>query len=232
MGIIMSDRTELVPAGFFDVDGTLGSTNVVSAYLDFLSYRDKKLSRWIHTLCLMPFLPFYLILDEISREKFIEVFHHRYKNVLQSELTAWATEAGQQFWIPRLYHDARKRLDWHKNRGHKVVLISGGLEPILEPLAKVLIPDALIAAQPEIKDGLLTGHLKGSVLSGPRKAHEAHMIADTLGIDLAQSYAYADSHADIDLLETVGYPVAINPDRYLRKISGRRGWPIKVWTHE
>ena len=47
------------------------------------------------------------------------------------------------------------------------------------------------------------------------KAHEAHVIAETLGIDLTQSYAYADSRADIDLLEAVGHPIAINPDRYL-----------------
>ena len=142
--------------------------DVVSAYLEFLPI-EKELRRWINTLCLIPFYRF-TALDEISREKFIEIFHHRYKNVPQSELATWASQTGDQFWIHRLYRDARQRLDWHKNRGHKVVLISGGLEPILEPLARVLTPDALIAAQPEIQDGLLTGNLLDGVLSGPRKS--------------------------------------------------------------
>ncbi len=220
-----------VPTGFFDVDGTLGSTNVVLAYMHFLRHDAAKLRRWARTALLLPGLPFYVLLDLISRERFIRVFHRKYASVRQSDLQAWAREAGELFWRPHLYPEALRQIDWHRGRGHRVVLISGGLEPVLEPLVKIVGPDMLVAARPETRDGRLTGRLIDGVLSGPRKAEAAHAVSEALGVDMAQSYAYADSHADLELLESVGNPVAVNPDRRLRGESRRRGWPIRAWGH-
>ena len=220
-----------VPAGFFDVDGTLGSTNVVLAYMHFLRHDTTTFRRLARTALLLPALPYYAVVDMISRERFIEVFHRKYANVRQSELQAWATEAGELFWRPRIYPEALRQIAWHRGKGHRVVLISGGLEPVLEPLVKVVEPDMLVAARPETRDGRLTGRLIDGVLSGPKKAQAAHEVSEALGIDMAQSYAYADSRADLELLESVGNPVAVNPDRRLRGESLRRGWPIRAWGH-
>ena len=220
-----------VPAGFFDVDGTLGSTNVVTAYLHFLLHGATRFQRWARAALLVPGLPYYAVLDMFSRERFIEVFHRRYANVSRSELQRWATEAGELFWRPRLYPKALQQIEWHRSKGHNVVLISGGLKPVLEPLLTIVKPDRLVAAQPETRDGRLTGKLIDGVLSGPRKARAAHDVARALGVDMAQSYAYGDSHADLELLESVGHPVAVNPDRRLRGESTRRGWPVRTWRH-
>jgi phosphoserine phosphatase len=91
--------------------------------------------------------------------------------------------------------------------------------------------DALIAAQPEVEDTRLTGRLIDGPLSGKRKADAMHQAGDSLGIDLEQSYAYADSYADREFLECVGHPVAVNPDRRLRRVAQRRGWSIRNWRH-
>lgn len=218
-------------AGFFDVDGTLGSTNVVQAYLNFRLYGSSLLQRWVRSTLLLPRVPFYAVLDTFSRERFCRVFYRSYAAVRQSELESWAAEAGQRYWRPRLYPEALRQLEQHRADGHRIVLVSGGIEPVLKPLAQMLDADALLAAQPEMKDSRLTGRLVDGPLSGTRKAEAVHRIGDSLGVDLATSYAYADSYADLELLECVGHPVAVNPDRRLRKLAERRGWPIRVWSH-
>ena len=45
-------------------------------------------------------------------------------------------------------------------------------------------------------------------------------------VDLAASTAYSDSAADLPFLEVVGRPVAVNPDRRLRRVARERGWPV------
>jgi phosphoserine phosphatase len=54
-------------------------------------------------------------------------------------------------------------------------------------------------------------------------------LAAQQGIDLGQSTAYSDSASDLPLLEAVGCPVAVNPDRTLRRVADKRGWPVRVF---
>ena len=51
-------------------------------------------------------------------------------------------------------------------------------------------------------------------------------MADQKGYDLEQCYGYTDSISDLPMLEAVGHPVAVNPDRALESIARLRGWPI------
>ena len=51
-------------------------------------------------------------------------------------------------------------------------------------------------------------------------------IAEREGISLDESYAYSDSMTDLPLLELVGNPHAVNPDRELKAIAEERGWPV------
>ena len=213
------------------MDGTLGSTNVVLAYLAFRLHGASRLRRWARSSLFLPKLPFYAILDTFSREQFCKVFYRSYADVGISDLEAWTAEAGRKFWEPRLYPDALRQIDDHRAQGHRIVLVSGGIEPVLKPLAEMLAPDALVAAQPEIEDSRLTGRLVDGPLSGEKKARAAQEVAATLGVDMRRSYAYADSYADREILECVGHPVAVNPDRRLRKMARRRGWPTRSWRH-
>jgi hypothetical protein len=75
-------------------------------------------------------------------------------------------------------------------------------------------------------DGCYTGRLVGSVMHGPEKAKAVADKAAAHGLDLAECHAYSDSINDLPLLESVGYPHAVNPDRELRRIASARGWPI------
>jgi hypothetical protein len=63
-------------------------------------------------------------------------------------------------------------------------------------------------------------------MHGPEKAKAVADKAAAHGLDLAECHAYSDSINDLPLLESVGYPHAVNPDRELRRIASARGWPI------
>ena len=232
---MLSDRpegknpAEGVAAAFFDADGTLGSTNIVLAYIDFRLHGASRLQRWAFITMLLPKVPFYAILDTISRERFCEMFYGSYAEVHVSDLESWAADAGVVYWDRRLFPEALRQLQDHRAQSHRIVLISGGIEPVLKPLAEILATDALVAAQPEMEDGRLTGRLVDGPLSGDKKARAAQEVADRLGVDMEQSYAYADSYADRELLECVGHPVAVNPDMRLRRLARSRGWQIRRW---
>lgn len=216
---------------FFDVDGTLASSNLIFALLDFQFWRLPRW-RWFAWLFLfLPRIPFYIALDAVSRRHFNSVFFRNYSGVYQSELEQWAQEAVTGFWRQRLFPDGLNRLQHHLAQGHRVVLITGNLKPIVEPLGVWLEADSMVGAQPEIAKGCLTGRLVGGTMNGEAKASSAHLIAELLGLDLASSYAYTDSYDDRTLLESVGQPVAVNPDWRLRRLTRRRGWPIFHWRH-
>jgi HAD superfamily hydrolase (TIGR01490 family) len=176
-------------------------------------------------------LPYYLFLDWLDRDRFCNVFYRRYARVRQSDLERWAEKEGERFWNPRLFPEALEKLDEHRAQGHRIVLVSGGIEPVLRPLADALGVDALLATRPEVNGTHFTGRLIDGPLNGERKAQGMRELSETLGVDLDRSYAYGDSYADREFLETVGNPVAVNPDRRLRKLAQRRGWPIQRWRH-
>jgi len=211
------------------VDGTLAASNVVLAYLDFRTRHLSPLGRWAFLALFVPRLAYYALLDWRSRGLFNLAFYRNYAGVPREEVEAWAEEAVDSFWRPRLFPQALARLEWHRAQGHRIVLLSGGLEVTLAPLARRLGADALVAARLEEEGGRFTGRLGHPPLSGEEKAHAARRVAQAMGLNLGRCYAYADSYADRHLLGEVGHPVAVNPDHRLRRLARRRGWPICLW---
>jgi hypothetical protein len=55
-------------------------------------------------------------------------------------------------------------------------------------------------------------------------------MAEERGIDLADSWAYSDSVTDVPMLEAVGHPVVVNPDRGLLKVARAREWEVRRFT--
>ncbi len=223
--------TKRTPAAFFDVDDTLSSTNVIRTYLDFWLQGLPRRVRLVRLARFLPKVPYYVLLDTISRARFSQAFFRNYARVERSGLDIWAESAAERYWRPRLFPQALERLQRHREEGHRIVLVSGGVEPVLRPLARLLEVDALVAAEPETKDGHLTGRLLHGPMSAERKAEATRRVGADLNLDLERSYAYSDSYSDRAFLESIGNPVAVNPDRRLRKLARARGWPIEQWRH-
>ena len=130
----------------------------------------------------------------------------------------------------RLLPAAISRLRWHQEAGHCVVLLSGTLNQLIEPLAERLGVCARVGTQVESAGRCLTGRISGRHLYGPAKADcLAEMNRGGL-FDLPRSFAYANHYTDRHLLAMVGRPVAANPDRRLRALAGREGWMIEEFT--
>ncbi len=125
---------------------------------------------------------------------------------------------------PRLLPAAVAQLRWHQDAGHFVMLLSGSLDLLLEPLAEHLGIGARLGAELET-DGLrFTGRLVGIHPFGEAKAECLRQLAATLSFSLKRSFAYADRHSDRFLLRMVGHPVVVNGDGDLRRYARERGW--------
>jgi HAD superfamily hydrolase (TIGR01490 family) len=126
--------------------------------------------------------------------------------------------------LPRLYPQAVELLNRHKRASREVYIASSSPEDYLALLAEGLGIDGVIGTRAEVVDGRYTGELDGPLVHGPEKAARVAKFAADRGIDLAKSYAYSDSVNDLPLLELVGNPVAMNPDRSLKAVARKRGW--------
>jgi HAD superfamily hydrolase (TIGR01490 family) len=126
--------------------------------------------------------------------------------------------------LPQVMEAAVARLHWHQNAGHFVMLLSGGLDILLEPLAEHLGVTARIGVDLEIKGNRLTGDIVGAHPYGVSKADCLSAVNRIIGFDLKRSFAYANHHTDRFLLAMVGNPIAANPDAGLRRIALSRGW--------
>jgi HAD superfamily hydrolase (TIGR01490 family) len=123
------------------------------------------------------------------------------------------------------FPDAISRMRAHQAHGERAIVVSASLIELVEPLAERLGLDGALGSRAETRHGRFTGRVD-SFLHGQAKADAVRAFAVAHGIDLSASSAYTDSRSDIQLLETVGHPYAVNPDRALAKAARARGWPV------
>ena len=131
---------------------------------------------------------------------------------------------------PIIYDEALDRIREHQAAGHLVLIVSAAPEEIVAPIAQRLGVDEAIATRAELDDqGRYSGRTERYVY-GPEKAVAIAEVAARDGIDLAASFAYSDSATDVPMLEMVGHPVAVNPDRELARVARQREWEIQRFT--
>ena len=131
---------------------------------------------------------------------------------------------------PRLSLKGTAALAQHQQAGHQVALVSGTPEFLITPLAQFLDVAHVLAARLETDDDGYTCRVLKPYPYGEGKLHLLRTFADTHGVDLAQSYAYGDSPGDIQVLESVGHPLVVNPIRGMTRIARRHRWPIATWA--
>jgi HAD superfamily hydrolase (TIGR01490 family) len=125
---------------------------------------------------------------------------------------------------PLVYDEPLRLLERHRERGEPSYIVSAALQEVVEAIADDLGFDGALGTICEVEDGAYTGRSIRS-LHGENKAAAVRELAAAEGIDLHASTAYSDSHTDLPFLEVVGNPVAVNPDRELRRVAAARGWP-------
>jgi HAD superfamily hydrolase (TIGR01490 family) len=145
----------------------------------------------------------------------------------QQEQIQMGREIAEERIIPRVYENITTVIKGHQSRGELTFLVTAAPVELAQVVAGALDMTEAIGTKAELDaDGYYTGRLVGDVLHGAAKAEAVQKMAAQRGIDLAYCDAYSDSINDLPLLESVGNPHAVNPDRELRRIALARGWPI------
>ena len=129
---------------------------------------------------------------------------------------------------PAVYAEAVALMDDHHARGHAVVIASASGSDVVQPIADLLGADHVVATRMEVLDGRYTGALEFYAY-GQGKADAVRELAAAQGFDLGASFAYSDSVTDLPLLEAVGHPTVVNPDRALRRVALERGWGVAAF---
>jgi HAD superfamily hydrolase (TIGR01490 family) len=130
---------------------------------------------------------------------------------------------------PHVYAEARSLLGSHLRDGHDVLIVSTSGQEIVGPIGAMLGACGVIATRLEVADGRYTGEVEFYAY-GQAKADRARELAAQRGYQLPACYAYSDSVTDLPLLELVGNPRVVNPDRALRRVARDRGWPVLAFS--
>jgi HAD superfamily hydrolase (TIGR01490 family) len=131
---------------------------------------------------------------------------------------------------PLIYDEAVALIRQHHAAGRDVVVVSSSGEEVVAPIADLVGADRVVATRMRVVDGRYTGEID-FYAAGRFKADAIRDLAARCGYDLAASYAYSDSVSDVPMLEAVGFPHAVNPDRALRRVAADRGWPVLAFRH-
>ena len=223
----MDDRDIISPgsvAAFFDFDETL--LEVESSRLGIQWLWDRRQLPLGYILKVLT-AHFFFRQRLLSEDRLVRILLTFYRNRYLASFQNGATEFYQSFLKPHLAPAIVARVHDHKSHGHVLVLISGSVRYMLEPVAKDLGFDHLLCTDLEVTpNGRLTGKADGPVCVDVNKKRLMLELAHRIGLDLQSSYAYGNHPSDLPLLESVGHPHAVTPHSRLEKIARQRSWPI------
>ena len=212
-------------AAFFDMDKTLLSDSSVLLLARYMRSRGE-----------LSWSEIRFILKDVLRYKLGQLdlaeTTRRYVQKIAGNLEAERIAHSHQWFQEHLIHyvadEGRRWIEEHRRRGHRVALITASPTYTADQLAQHLqmAQEDVMATRFEVHGGRFTGRILEPMVYGQGKLQAAQTYAKRFGVDLARSYFYTDSIEDLPLLEQVGNPVAVNPDRPLRKLARAKGWSI------
>ena len=218
-------------AAFFDLDKTIIATSSVFAFNK--SFLDEGLLS-PRSILDLAYTQLAFSLSGADDEQMAKVRH-----AMATATKGWepekveriVTEAVTEIVRPTVFAEAQDLLDEHRALGHDLVIVSASGEELVAPIARMLGVDHYAGTRMSRDD---QGRYGGEIefyCQGRGKAEALRGFAQRYGYDLESSYAYSDSSTDLPMLEEVGHPTAVNPDRTLRRVSLERGWPILTFEN-
>jgi HAD superfamily hydrolase (TIGR01490 family) len=146
-----------------------------------------------------------------------------------AQVTAIVEETLHDIVDPLVYAEATELIATHRERGDDIVVVSASGAEIVQPIAEMIGATHTVATRMVVHDGRYTGEVE-FYCAGENKVLAARELATQHGYELQRCYAYANSIADLPLLEAVGHPTAVNPDRALRREALQRDWPVLAFS--
>ena len=206
---------------FFDVDHTIinGSSGPL--------FVRKGIQKGLFPRLMLLYIPFFFLqyyigtLEADSRDWNFPILSGRSRQELEE-----VSRANFQIMKGRIYPEVRRLIGELQGQGREVVLATSSLDLIVRPLAEELDIKEVIATTLEFVDGRCTGRFAEGPLLKERKKEKVHEFIRNRKVGWRECAFYTDSVNDLALLESVADPVAVNPDRRLRRIASRRGWRV------
>jgi HAD superfamily hydrolase (TIGR01490 family) len=153
-------------------------------------------------------------------------YQEQIRGQAHEQLRAVCTEWYAERLRPIIYPSMVQRILDHRREGHVVAFLSSATTYVAEPLAQELGVEHLLVNRLIVEDGTLTGEALQPLCWGAGKRVWAERFAGEQKVDLSKSFFYSDSIADLPVLNLVGHPYAVNPDRLLYRHARRHGWPV------
>ena len=212
-------------AAFFDLDKTIISRSSTLAFGPSF-YRHGLISRTDMMRGALAQLRFRLRgADHRQMEKIRAHVSAACRGWPADRVTEIVTRQLQDLILPYVYAEARALLSEHRGAGQDVIIVSTSGHEVVAPIGALLGAESVIATRMRIADGRYTGEMEFYAY-GEAKAAGVSLLAAERGYSLPDCFAYSDSVTDLPLLEIVGHPRVVNPDRALRRIAAVRGWPV------
>jgi len=218
-----------VEAAFFDLDKTVIATSSVLA-LGGTFYRDGLISKRTIVRGLYAQVVYLLVgADENKMDRMREAMLAITRGWDQEHVQELVRETLDDVLSPIIYAEALELIEEHHKNGRKTVIVSSSPIETVEPIGEYLGVDDVVATRAKLDaEGRYTGELEFYAYAA-HKDDAIREMAVAEGIDLASSFAYSDSVTDLPMLELVGHPVAVNPDRELARIARDSEWEVRYF---
>ena len=213
------------PAAFFDLDKTIIAKSSTFAFSRSF-YQGGLINR--RAVLRSAYAQFVYLLGGVDHDQV-----ERMRAYMSDLVTGWDVQTVREIVAetlhtivePLIYDEAATLIEEHHTAGRDVVIVSTSGAEVVEPIGAMLGADRVVATRMGVEDGRFTGKIEFYAY-GEGKATAIRELAAEHGYDLARSYAYSDSQTDVPMLEAVGHPYVVNPDRTLRRLAVERGWPV------
>ncbi len=213
-------------ASFYDLEGTLVSTNLVHTLGFYAKRQQGLLQTFKKSATTLAKLPFFGLTDLYSRNVFNEVFFKSYKGESEDRLRFFSEQLFEEVLKPAIFDGTFEMIQTSRKLGLRQIVITGALDFTIERLMDYLGIDEFAANRLEFVNGYATGRLLPPIMASATKAIWIREYAERKGINLSDSYAYSDSISDLPMLSIVGHPAAVNPDFRLKQTALQHDWAI------
>jgi len=149
------------------------------------------------------------------------------RGIREDSYAAFGRELFESHIARLIYPESRALVETHLRKGHTVAIVSSATPYQVEPAARDLDIEHVLCTRLEVEKGVFTGAVIRPTCFGPGKVTAAESLSEKLAVDLDQSFFYSDSYDDIELLERVGNPRPLNPNKKLLAVAEHRGWPVR-----
>ena len=214
-------------AAYFDLDGTLLNASSEKTLAGHLARRRPWRIPWGTVAWTAGFL------SNLLRGRAV---YDAARNRGHFSLTSWevlehhSSHLAEVRLKPCIPPEAWEKLAWHREQGHRLVLVTATVAPMAEAMGRVLGMDAVYGCGPPERTGILSGSERGWIV--PRRKGKVPVVqadAEANGHDLEACYGYGNTLADSWFMALCGHAIAVSPEKALRRHAEENGWDIVDW---